>query len=61
MIRDSLPGYRIRQPGETVTAADYVQIGAKYFPVGTSAWVGHVVEDGGAFERIWTRATERAS
>lgn len=58
--RDSLPGYRVRQPGEVVTRGDYVQIGARFYPVATDAlpsvWVGHVIEDGAAFERLWTVA-----
>jgi hypothetical protein len=45
--------------GETVNAGDWLQIGDSFFPLGDDgdpnedAWVGHVIEHGGTFERVW--------
>ena len=52
---DSLPGYRLRQPGEIVRAGDYLQIAKKYSLVDGSIWVGQVIEHGGPYESVWTK------
>jgi nitric oxide reductase large subunit len=53
--------YRVRQPGETVTTGDYLQIGDAYSLVDGSIWVGDVIEHGGRFETVWTQDTQRRS
>jgi hypothetical protein len=60
--------YRILQPGETVREGDYMQIGrpphVRYSPVCSAGncrlWpdcggVGHVVDNGGAFDTYWRK------
>lgn len=53
-VRQSLPGYRLRQVGERVKAGDYLQIHKTFHLVDGTAWVGQVIDNVGAFSSIWT-------